>query len=272
MRGQQLSNIIKKSNLVENSIYYSPFNTNISDSIIILTKGVLKEVTLDQLELLNSNNNVILSDYVDEIPNPNQIPFFHGLIASSLNGYRSFLAKFSSLPTFHITHHVDPRVSTLELNTSNNQSLNIGYFGEIVNCHLTSRIEKEISTIHIDTSKQHDGWIEELHKYNMHYAVRNRRAIDGYKPFLKCFTAAAVGSNIITSEDESDAIYYLGSDYPFLLPPNPTEDKIISAFTEAKERFGDSSWRYAQEIMTEVRNRSSNQVVANEFKLLIDSI
>ena len=83
----------------------------------------------------------------------------------------------------------------------------------------------------MNTRTAETNWFDRLRHCNVHYAVRNRRPIDGFKPFLKGFTAAQCHANIIVPKTEGDAIYYLGSDYPYLL-----EDDGLGSVLEMIER------------------------------------
>jgi hypothetical protein len=103
----------------------------------------------------------------------------------------------------------------------------------------------------------------------VHYAVRNRRPIDGFKPFLKGFTAAHCRSNIIVPRSEGDAIYYLTSDYPYLLE-DESLNSVSYMIARVRASFGSDEWRRGLEIMDSVRRRSSPDQVAGELEALID--
>ena len=101
--------------------------------------------------------------------------------------------------------------------------------------------------------------------YSLHYAVRQPHPFDGFKPFIKGFTAAACGAAILVPLDESDALYYLGHDYPFALKDNSLSS-VREAIEYAEECFGGPEWRFAHTIMDSVRERCSARQVAEDFR------
>ncbi|MEO1554815.1 MAG: glycosyltransferase domain-containing protein [Pseudomonadota bacterium] len=265
MRGQQLSQIVAQSFGDSRSVHYTP-DTDLKDQILILTKGFLKVTTPDQLEAL-ARTNVLIADFVDEPPRLDLISIVDGLMASSLCGYRDYIRRFPQIPTFHVTHHVDTRLPKITPPPGNR--LQTGYFGELVNTVLTPEIETRLTAHLVDTSKQNPDWITALPHYNFHYAVRRTRGIDGAKPFLKGFTAAHCGANIIIQKSAGDACFYLGADYPYLLQDDASPDDIVAALDAASASVGSAEWRYGREIMRDVAQRSSQSRVQQEFHALI---
>ncbi|TWH76704.1 uncharacterized protein DUF616 [Azomonas agilis] len=271
MRGEQLSKLIKNHYIERGkNVTYTSDSNQLKNCIIFITKGFLKDSSVQDLEKLKSHNNILLYDFVDDIPDKNKIDFADALIASSILGYKHYMLNIPQIPSFHLTHHVDPRVinkikpTKLEFN-----SCEIGYFGELLNTQKTESIEKFVKFINVDTSIQDDSWIDLIPKFNCHYAVRQKRGIDGFKPFLKGFTAAASNSIIIIQANEGDAEYYLGSDYPYLVSNTPTEEEILSVIDNAKSDYNKSNWNYASEIMNEIKLRSSMDHIINEFDKII---
>ena len=107
-----------------------------------------------------------------------------------------------------------------------------------------------------------------LRECNVHYALRKARRIDGFKPFLKGFTAASCRSNIIVPRDESDARYYLGSDYPFILK-DESLNAVLEMIEHAKSSFAGAEWRRGLEIMESVRQRCDPTQIASQLKALL---
>lgn len=274
MRGRQLCKIIS-NNIQDNRKVIFSASTDISSSIIILTKGYLKITTADSLRRLKLKGNILLADFVDEPPNEALINDLDGLIASSILAYKYYKVKWPNKESFHITHHVDPRIGFIynRFRGKNNLlDLNIGYFGELINSKMSDKIKSHVDFVSIDTSKVSTDWMLQLPSYNCHYAVRQRRDIDGYKPFLKGFVAAYCNANIIIQESEGDASFYLGSDYPFLINQDAGETEILEMLRIVKDAYNGPDWYYGLEVMNEIKARSSNEFVVREFMQMINSI
>lgn len=273
MRGEQLSGLIKEHFAGTRDVSYTSNGAEIKNSILFLTKGYIKDSSISDLEKLKKAGNILLCDFVDDIPDKEKINIVDALIASSISGYKHYMTNIAHIPSFHITHHVDPRVLHKVMGTRREFSrCEIGYFGELVNTQNTENISQLVQFHNVDTSKQDASWIDQIADYNCHYAVRQRRGIDGFKPFLKGFTAAATGSNIIIQANEGDAAYYLGSDYPYLVSDTPSEEEIISTIQKAKESYKTKEWDYALDIMRDIQNRSSMSHIRSEFDQLIKII
>jgi hypothetical protein len=89
-----------------------------------------------------------------------------------------------------------------------------------------------------------------------------------FKPFTKGFTAAHCLSPILTERSESDAQFYLPDDYPFFLPGG-SWNEVRDAMMRIRGEFGGKSWRYAVDVMRDVRDKSSADHIANEFKTML---
>ena len=73
---------------------------------------------------------------------------------------------------------------------------------------------------------------------------------------------------ILTERSESDAQFYLPDDYPFFLPGG-SWNEVSDAINRIRGEFGGKSWRYAVDVMRDVRNRSSADHIATEFKTML---
>ena len=89
---------------------------------------------------------------------------------------------------------------------------------------------------------------------------------------MKGFVAAHCNANIIVQRNESDALYYLGSDYPFLIDGNATGSEVLNMLRRVKESYGDADWKHGLDIMCEIKERTSNAFVLNEFLHVIESL
>lgn len=273
MRGEQLSDMVKSHYEGQRKVIFTKDTEALKNNIVILTKGFLKSTTPDRLELLKNSDNILLADFVDDIPDPSKLPYIDALIASSISGFKHYMTKLSHIRSFHLTHHVDPRIIQMvsKHSSKSSKACKIGYFGELLNSKQSNAVLGHVDFHSVDTSKQECSWMQNILHYNCHYAVRERRGIDGFKPFLKGFTAAATGSNIIIQADEGDSAYYLGSDYPYLIANNPSEAEILEVIEKAKSTFNGSTWHLALDIMKDVKLRSSNEYVLNEFIDMINA-
>lgn len=273
MRGKQLSSLIKEHFSGRREVTYSANAGEIKNSILFLTKGYIKDSSISDLERLKSAGNILLCDFVDDIPDKEKVDIVDALIASSISSYKYYMTSMAHIPSFHITHHVDPRIlRKIKDHPREFISCEIGYFGELLNTQYEDKINHLVSFHNVDTSKQETSWIKRVTDYNCHYAVRKRRGIDGFKPFLKGFTAAATGSNIIIQENEGDTAYYLGHDYPYLVSETPSEDEVISLIHRIKDGYKSTEWNYALSIMQDVNHRSSNNHIISEFESLIKEV
>lgn len=275
MRGEQLCRLVSDNLHDSRKVIYSS-SKDIHDSIVFMTKGFLKIATPDILRSLKLKGNILLADFVDEPPNEVLIEDIDALVASSIAAYKYYKIKWPNKESFHVTHHVDPRIAPIFNNyrnkTSRDDLLKFGYFGELVNSKISDKIQGYVDFISVDTSKVSTDWMLQLPHYNFHYAVRQRRGIDGYKPFLKGFVAAYCDSNIIIQESEGDAMFYLGSDYPFSISQSAEEAEIIEMLEYVKDAYRGPEWQYGLDIMREIKQRSSNDFVLREFMQMIDSI
>jgi hypothetical protein len=236
------------------------------DALVILTKGFLKHATVDELARLKQRGNTICADYVDDPYRPELHDLCDIYIAPSIRQYVRIADAHPDKPVHLLTHHAQPRLAGM---SGPEDYCNVGYFGEIVNARYAAELQGKIDFCLVDTKHADSAWLQRLRHCNVHYAVRNRRPIDGFKPFLKGFTAAHCRSNIIVPRSEGDAIYYLTSDYPDLLE-DESLNSVSYMIARVRASFGSDEWRRGLEIMDSVRRRSSPDQVAGELEALID--
>lgn len=266
MRGYQLSQIAANRYDQDCSVNY--FNesslSNVFDSIVILTKGFLKKATLEEIDVLKSNNNVVCVDFVDDPERLDIVNSVDVLIASSISQLLHYKLTYRDKLSHMITHHTDPDIL---INNDRLKRPSVGYFGELVNAKWKDELKGKVSFILTNTKTRTKEWIPELNNYNCHYAVRNRREIDGFKPFLKGYTAAHCNSIIIVPKFEGDARYYLTSDYPYLLKDDSLES-VIEKLEIFYDGFGSKEHIFAKDIMDSVRVRSSINAIFLEIENL----
>ncbi len=269
MRGQQLSGFASKR-FSDRVVRYENETaiSEIRESIVVLTKGFLKRATCEELESLASKRNTICADYVDDTPRSDIDPLIDVYVTSSIRQHLDLLFRYPNKIVHYVTHHTDPRLSATPTNSIN---FRVGYFGELVNARYQTEISDIVDFVAVDTktSANVQTWLDKLKYYPAHYALRQHRSIDGFKPFLKGFTASVSGAIILTEYDESDVRYYLGADYPFLVQGSTLSD-AIDTVNFAKEEFGSPVWQQGLEIMKSVRERCSQDQIARELSVLLE--
>ncbi len=102
--------------------------------------------------------------------------------------------------------------------------------------------------------------------FSLHYCFRRNHEKSDLvvKPFTKGVTAAVCSANVITSRTVWDAEKLLGSDYPFLVDDNST-DNIMTAFETARSSFGTPVWTDALDSMNRIKEMVSGPSLANGF-------
>lgn len=265
MRCEQLAKIVNfynKNNKVKciNEIQLK----DIKNSIIVLSKSFLKTTTIEEISKIKKRNYIICADYIDQPERVDLDHFIDIYIASSISQYIFYKKKLRKI-THLITHHTDPRIVS---NEYKNNECNICYFGLLNNVKYQKELNNSIDFIEINDIN-HKFIV--LQNYNVHYSVRNHRVNDGFKPFIKGFNAAICKANIIVPYNESDAKYYLNSDYPYILK-NDSLKEIKEMIKYVKESYGLKEWKYGLEIMSNIRDRVRKDKVAKEFNDLINKI
>nr|WP_317267847.1 rhamnan synthesis F family protein [Arthrospira sp. SH-MAG29] len=272
MRGKQLSSLVRENVLDNRSVFYTSDDQEVSGKILFLTKGYLQLSTPELLENLKKRDNIILADFVDSVPKPEIVDFIDVMVAASFSAYIDYSKKWPKKNLHYVRHHVDPRISMPKYDNLS-KATRIGYFGEIVNTIKSDKIADSVDFYRVDTSTDNStDWLAHISEYNCHYAVRKTRKIDHHKPFTKGFVAAHCEANIIIQESATDVKYYLGVDYPYLLPDNPDEGEVLYMLQRVKEEYRGSEWNYGLKIMKDVRERSSSERVINDFNYLLANL
>lgn len=272
MRGEQLSDIARRSALRDRDITYAPFTEHFRRHDLFLTKGALKSVEPSTIDAWRRQGNRVFVDPVDESLDDGRARAADVVVAASRTAYDSYRSQWPQLDVRLLNHHVDPRVARAMAErpkAPQQDHLRVAYFGELVNVVSSEAIADQVDFIHIDTSRRDDAWLSRLPDYNLHYAVRQHRALDAHKPFLKGFTAAACRSNVLIQVDEAEPREWLPTDYPFWLTGDVTEPAILRALDFARQSVGTERWRYASEIMSDIAQRSSPDAIGRELVTLV---
>ncbi len=241
---------------------------NPKNSLVIVSKQMIDRLNCSDLIKLRRKNVAIAADPVDGKIAPEKIPLFDFIVAASLGAYRHLCESSSGPPVFLLTHHADTRIGRFSLP---NDRARIGYFGLLGNTMGTNQLDNIVDYNPIDTTVQNTRWINLLAQYNAHFALRQARNIDGFKPFTKGFVAAKCGAIIICERNVGDNSYYLGDDYPYYVPSTEI-DEVERFLLEVRGSFGTPTWMHALEIMESVRRRSSEDWIAREFTEITNAV
>lgn len=264
MRGQQLVDITKRA-LPKENIYYAPETVSYKNSKLFLTKWAIAVLSPEKLESLKKQNNLLIFDPVD-LPNvPHKMIFADIIVAASNTARDDFVNKYPSKRVVEIDHHTDPRLKLYEYSRRPLKVLKTGYFGELFNTVVTTKIKEKVDFINVDTARQNEDWLKRIYNYNLHYAVRNNDNVS-HKPFLKGFTAACVGANILIQRNQQEAVHWLGKDYPFLIDgPLVDEKSILDALEYARLKFGKKEWDLGLEIMRGLAQKVSTKNIEEQL-------
>jgi hypothetical protein len=302
LRGRQLTELLA-ARLSDRYSFTFTTDHQRTDSVIVLTKGFLASASPRSLAELKAGRNILLADPVDlGMPVADLIALaamVDGFVASSKLQMAALKQQFPDKPCHLVTHNVDQRLPVFE---PPGDQLRVAYVGLLQNCRYQSELGQLAEILETPSGGSADGWMARLPEFNCHYALRRpddsfgfksfivglfSRAHDAvvfrpstkglfsrphdfvaFKPFTKGFTAAHCLSPILTERDESDAQFYLPDDYPFFLPAG-SWNEVSDAITRIRGEFGGKSWRYAVDVMREVRDKSSADHIANEFKTML---
>ena len=279
MRGFQLYDIVKQhlphkcSKKLNINITHN--YESIENSIIFATKGFISAATKETLIKLKNNGNIICADYVDAKVNNDHIEYVDVLIAASITAFIDYNTKFPYKKIHLLTHHVDPRIEHLR-ETVDQPKNKIAYFGERVNTKVTEDSLRYIDIHQVDTSGKdmEHAWIKQVPNYQYHYAVRNRRGIDGHKPFTKGFTAACVGAKLILEREVDNAMFYLGYHYPYFIDYDERSlGETLDHILHNQTGNGDIDTKLAEMYIKALRERSTPEFITDEFaKMIADFI
>lgn len=265
MRGEQLAGIARRHG--SRRVRYSPTTRNPRNAILFLTKNALHTLSADHLDELRRRGNTLLFDVLDQNPPTTTEDFADAIVAASMTAHTDFTSQFAQIPTFLVNHHVDVRLASLPLPTRADQ-FRAAYFGELKNTIRSEALDRQVDYVPVSTSERSDAWLRRLPEYTLHFAIREHIGRDLHKPFLKGFTAAHCGANILIQDSEAEAVEWLGADYPYLLRQEPTEARVAAALEAARESFGTAEWKDGLARMNDIRMRTTPERIADELERL----
>lgn len=266
MRGEQLSKITQKT--LGKRVYFTSIDYQYKNCILFLTKWAIYKLNVKDLQKLKIRQNKLIFDLVDgELP-ADKIKFADVVVAAAESIYQKYKRSFpKSVKIVLIDHHVDPRIRFVDWSIRP-KKLKVGYFGELINTLITPKIKQQVNFIPVSITTQNNDWFKELPKYNLHYAIRQKRDVYPNKPFLKGFTAAHCDANILIQASEKEAIKWLGKDYPYLLKGKVTEEKILKMLEYIKKSYGSKEWERGLVIMRGIRAKTSEEAIGKQLAKL----
>lgn len=267
MRGEQLSKIAQK--YIGKKVYFTSTLYKYRNCILYLTKWAIYSLKEGDLQKLKSQQNILIFDVIDGDLPKNKIEYADAIVAASktiYDNYKSVLPK--SKKVFLIDHHPDPRIKSVDWSRRPTK-LRAAYFGELINTVITLKICKEVDIFPVSTIYQNNDWFKELPKYNLHYAIRQKRKVYPNKPFVKGFTAALCNSNILIQDSEKEAVRWLGKDYPYLLKGKVTQKKILDMLSYIEKSYGSNEWKRGLKIMGKIKKRISEKTIGGQLVKLL---
>lgn len=263
MRGEQLSKMTQKC--IRKSVRFTSTDYKYKNCILYLPKWTVYSLKEIQFQKLKENKNILIFDMLDgELPEI-KIKYADIIIAPSktiLESYKKQLPKNKKV--FLIDHHVDPRIKNIKW-AKRPKTLNAAYFGELINAVLTPKIRQRVDIIPVSNLEQKSDWFSKLPNYNLHYAIRQKRDVYPNKPFIKGFTAAHCGANILIQDSEKEAVRWLGKNYPYLLKGKVTERKILNMISYIQKSYGSKEWKRGLKIMSKIKKQTSEKVIGNQI-------
>ena len=269
MRGEQLSKIAQKT--LGRRVYFTSTDYKYKNCTLFLTKWAIYRLSVEDLQKLKVRQNKLIFDLLDGEPPVNKIKFADIVVAVAESIYQKYkLSLPKSVKIVLVDHHVDPRIRFVDW-SARPKKLKVGYFGELINTLITPKIKRRVDFIPVSNTTQNDDWFKELPKYNLHYAIRQKRDVYPNKPFLKGFTAAHCDANILIQASEKEAIKWLGKDYPYLLKGKVTEEKVLELLDYIKKSYGSKEWERGLAIMRGIRAKTSEEVIGKQLIKLFQS-
>jgi hypothetical protein len=234
--------------------------------LVILTTYALNEYDAETIYTIKSRNLAVIGSWEDGDPKPDKIALLDAHMVQSWRQMLDFNRLYPSVPAFHVTQNVNTRIRE---SVPQMDRLRTAYFGDLQNTVRPDSLSGNVELF--DTWQSERSWLDVLPEFNCHWIVRRRVPGFTWKPFIKGFVAARCGAVVIVSRDDENAPYYLGDDYPFYTESLDIAD-LEMAWVRVAAGFGGESWRLAREIMRQVADRSSDELVSMEFKAMVDEV
>ncbi len=268
LRGKQLAEMVAARYPEALDIAYTSDIAALRDQVVVVTKGALDVHSAETLDALRRRNRAVIGSWDDRLPTADKIAATDAIMGVSNRQTHDFAKLFPETRAYHVTHHVN---SGVKASIPPRDKLRTAYFGFHANTILPESLRNMVDMIPLETSKVDMSWIDLLPWYNCHWIVRRSKAHDGWKPFLKGFTAARVGAVLVVGRGDEDALQYLGDDYPFYIGGSGI-GQLEYDMARVAAAFGGPDWRLARDIMAQVADRSSDAQVCAEFRAMVEDV
>lgn len=248
------------------------------DKIIIAFKKMITKINLQKLK--DGNNKIILDvlDWIDYDKysieaNKNEPNFFPEFNKAMVDGYivNSHKMKLwwqknidESKPIFVMPRHWDSRFSDVHF-VKYPQKPHIYFSGQKSwknwNCLYVDRLIED-GLLHDKRSSER--YFKDLPLDGCQISLRMPGSWEfSFKPASKLFTAAAIGSPIITTMDWS-VEEILPDDYPYALK-SADYDTVVEGFKFVKETYLAEPWFKAKEILQAVKAKTTVEEISKRY-------
>lgn len=268
LRGRQLSEMVAARYPDAIDMVYTSDIGALRDRVVIVTKGALDTHSAEALETLRRRNRAVIGSWDDRLPSEEKVAATDAIMGVSNRQTHDLARLFPATRIYHVTHHVN---SEIPPSTPPSDRPRTAYFGFRSNTVLPESLRNMIDMVPLETANVDMSWIALLPRYNCHWIVRRSKAHDGWKPFLKGFTAARAGAVVVVGRDDEDAPQYLGDDYPFYVGGTGIP-QLEYDMARVASAFGGPDWARARDIMAQVADRSSDAQVCAEFRAMIEDV
>ncbi|SHH17618.1 hypothetical protein SAMN05444003_2322 [Cognatiyoonia sediminum] len=246
-------------------------------AVVIFHKSAASNIGPDTRAEIRKVAAGICVDHLDIVVGPLEKGFFDVHIVASRFAEAELVQNLNGLKPLpgtqvrHLRHHADPRLG--EISAREIDNFQLGYFGMLENIADRSAFPDDMSIPDYEPTEL-DGFLNALPKSNLHVTVRKpfpKRSfgILPTKPFTKGFNAAVVGANVLVNTQVHDATYYLGEDYPFLIP-DPSPNSVRAGIEHAREAFGSAEWQMGLDRMADMRAQVAPEKVVQELRQIVD--
>lgn len=267
MRGQQLSDLYAH-HVADRQVGFAPMEfSQPRHSIVILTKAAGLTAERRFLNRLKDRDNLIVFDPVDgKLPSLAD-EYADLVLAASLAGLDAARRAHPGLRTELVLHHVDPRIEAMHVMPA--EAFTVRYFGELFNTLITPILRRRVEYVQVTTRRPSSAWLKRLPGTALHFAIRKSIEADWVKPFTKGFVAAHTSSAILVHESETEAVRWLGPDYPFLVRGDADESAVLRALDYAADMYGTAAFGQAKARVNSLRDPSSGAVVARQLAAVL---
>jgi hypothetical protein len=241
-------------------------------AMVFATKGVVKAMYAETVRLLRKRGCRVCLDVVDIRRDqwPGSDMDVDCFISPSISGIVRLQAHVhanwggGSRPLVApVLHNADQRLYGRKIHASDDARA--VYWGDVRNAVNTSRISESVTFLDGASAVGFSTTLDQVLNYNVHYAVRPTDPEDWrIKPFTKGVNAAVLGAIVMADRAVPDAIDFLGSDYPFLIPSN-SEAEVLDGLRHLRESFGGSEWQLAQSRCLDMAERVSPMALAAQI-------